>query len=153
MSDELCKVCNWREGFSNLQTSLGTTPICIECFEAKAETPVSLHEAVQWADKHHELETVLRTILKGATVFRGRGEGYVSLAEYHLLMSQQQLVVMPTAEELEDERTAANIIEMQRRIVTDEDFEQDLPPLKMSIWQKFKNWFWRPINGISWGSV
>ena len=148
-----CKICDWREGLDNLTSALGSSPICMECFEANAETPVSIHEVVQWADDDG-LAQAVKAILKGATVFVGRDVGYLPLAEYYVRMSQQQLTVVKTAEELEEEQTAHDLVQMQRRIVPDEDFQRELPPEKLSIFQRImvtlERWFWREIDALEW---
>lgn len=94
MDEVICNVCQWRIGYSNLITTLGDSPVCIECFEARAETPEKIHEATSQAKKGSTAEAGLKEMLRDATIWRGQDIGYISLSEYHATMSRQQLVLI-----------------------------------------------------------
>ena len=116
----ICPACNWRPGLDGLQSAIGTAPLCVECFEARAESPVAVHRAVQGANRDPVMELTLKDALRTATIWRGRDAGYIPLAAYHDMMSRQQLVPVtpPPEQELapEDEELFQQVMEKWRNL-------------------------------------
>ncbi len=139
-----CIICNYHEGRDDLMSALGATPICIECFVAKAEHPVDIHRAC----KRYNTGPYLRDLLHDVTCWSGHDLGYLNLRAYERRVSAQMPTVVKEQPKLppEDEDLLSEIVSKVVNIKGDDDFnfyvwdelsdEWNVPP----IVQKFVNW-------------
>lgn len=114
----LCQICNGAYALNEIGSIVGGTRVCVECFEARAETPITIHEAYQTlarmmpgSRKYWEYRELLRPV----TCFDGFDFGYVPHIRYLEIKAKQLPVVSPTNEmqayeEAESQRLVAMMV-------------------------------------------
>ncbi len=130
----ICPICDFRIGNDRLMSALGTTPICDDCFLEKAERPETIHDAYREARKSEGGLALLQDLLAGATVHVGVDEGFLSLRDYEIRMSEQQLVIIddgPTRDEfIIDEATLYSVTQRILEISDEHAFQMSFPARK-----------------------
>ncbi len=143
-----CKICTLA-GNDNLQTALGTTPVCSICFENFAETPAALHQAALEALRTGV--SIPREIKDNITLHIGDNE-YIPMDEWY--RKNSQIPCVPKDYNFEPERTLDEIDELERIVldkikeIRDEgEFLASLPEMKETedlfgrLWKRVKNYF------------
>ncbi len=120
MKVKKCIICDYHEGRDDLMSALGATPICLECFEAKAEHPVDIHRAC----KRYNTGPYLRDLLHDVTCWAGHDLGYLDLRAYERRVSAQMPAVVKEQPKLsdEDESILKEVVNKVVSIRSDDDF-------------------------------
>lgn len=137
-----CPICTYHEATPHLFSLLGTAGICLDCYEHRAETPVSFHQAVKQRDQPTTppvFKDAIKEQIAKVHFWLGPDEGYLDLAAYEKRMSQQQLVTIKTAEEIEDEAMARAMA--QKIIDTAVDGFERRPTVLERVRQFFRGWW------------
>lgn len=106
-----CAICECREGLAQLISRLGSSPICMECFECQAEKPVSIHEFLRTGNKPW------KGMGKELRCWAGHEFGYMGLRDYERHISRNMPTIKkpdPVRLSPEEEEGLANVMEAWR---------------------------------------
>ncbi len=137
----LCKVCEYREGLDNLTTVLGSSPVCLDCFEARAENRITIHEACrQLKDCPHRVD-----IFRGVTCWAGLEYGYMSLRDYeHHISHQLPAIAQRVEEDRHDKAEALYLLELM-----DHAAKTKLRPGARQRRRGFSSWWHTCVNSLT----
>ncbi len=141
----LCKICA-RSGSDKLQSSLGSSPICHECFEKKAERIEVLHQAALSA---YRTKVAIPSVLKRQMTIIDADFQYVPIEEWYDLKTKLPVVVHQYDPEIEDlAAMAQQVADKIKKVNRKRDFWAGIAPTKKpSVLERLRN-YWRAALDI-----
>lgn len=139
-----CRICSL-PGHDALQSALGTHPVCMRCFEAKAELPVTIHNTrLELQRKGKKIPSALVSVM---TIYAGEGS-YLSLRAWEervtkqmpVLHKRRQSYAKPLTED--EEAQFAYLLELMRHVIKGMEtrrlmkiFDMEPDTLLQRLWQ------------------